>query len=162
MQFKTWKTIKLGTGLKTGDDFSRAFKEAGCSIEEWPNRILNNPNFQVANKENEIELVKVSVGQLVYFKNSPANTRVIYACAETYFGLGFCPPEVGPQLRLQYLDQPKDEYLRIAMNPISHTHETIHFAFDVQHERSSGMLLGGYDDPGMWDQNDLFIFCQRR
>jgi len=31
-EFKVWKTIKLGTGLKTADDFRKAIKHGGMKI----------------------------------------------------------------------------------------------------------------------------------
>ena len=34
-------------------------------------------------------------------------------------GLELCPPEAGPQLRLEYLDQPVGEFLHIAMAPVA-------------------------------------------
>ena len=33
-------------------------------------------------------------------------------------GLDLCPPEVGPQLRLQYADQKVGEFLLIGMKPL--------------------------------------------
>jgi hypothetical protein len=42
----------------------------------------------------------------------------IYARAVA-LGFELCPAEVGPTLRLNYLDQPLGEFLRIAMQSVS-------------------------------------------
>ncbi len=38
-----------------------------------------------------------------------------------HVGLGLCPAEVGPQLRLDYGNQPLGEALDIAMEPVAET-----------------------------------------
>jgi hypothetical protein len=65
--------------------------------------------------ETEIELVLITVATLGFMKE----TRIdeIYACAKE-LGLELVPAEVGPYLQMQYMDQPKDVIVRIAMEPI--------------------------------------------
>ncbi|MDO8664011.1 MAG: hypothetical protein Q7K44_00445, partial [Candidatus Liptonbacteria bacterium] len=114
--FPLWKTIKLDTGLKTADDFRKALKQSGCKIGNWGNDILGNPAFTVSDTETEVDLVNVSVAELGFKNGAPR--KDIYERAVS-LGLELCPNEVGPQLRLQYTDQPKGEWLRIAMEPIT-------------------------------------------
>lgn len=113
--FKIWKTIKLGTGLKTAAGFRKALKKADCYIGDWGNNILGEPAFTAAGEEKDVELVVVSVTQLGY--KDCATRKDIYDRAKE-LGLDRCPAEVGPQLRLQYNDQRKGEWLLIAMEPI--------------------------------------------
>lgn len=112
-EFKTWKTIKLGTGLRTVDDF----KNAGMKIRDGEMvsvDMLNNPDFRVADNENEIDLVVVTVAELGF----SASTDVKEICIRAKeLGLLLCPAEVGPQLQLQYADQ-TERFLQIAMEPI--------------------------------------------
>ncbi len=51
------------------------------------------------------------------FRGETASLRQIYDAAHK-LGFGLAPAEIGPQLRLQYLDQPVGEFLTIAMAPI--------------------------------------------
>lgn len=114
--WQTWKTVKLGTGLKTADDFRKAVKKAGMKVSNWGSDILGKPAFTVSTEEMEIELVLTSVAELG-FKDG-ATRKDIYVRAQE-LGLDLCPTEVGPQLRLQYKDQPKGEWLVIAMEPVT-------------------------------------------
>jgi hypothetical protein len=114
-EFKIWKTIKLGTGLKTADDFRRALAKGRFRLGDWASDIIGKPAFTVAAEETEVDLVKVKVSELG-FKNG-ARLDQIYERAKE-LGLVPCPAEVGPQLRLQYQDQPNDEWLLVAMEPI--------------------------------------------
>ena len=70
-----------------------------------------------------------------------------------------CPAEVGPQLRLQYLDQPLGEFLAIAMAPISnYAREPILFLVG---NGGAGLLLAsrtGAPDTKMSTTVDL-VFC---
>jgi len=114
-EFKIWKTIKLGTGLKTAEDFRCFLRVGGFRLSDWASDILGKPAFKVADEETEIDLVMVTVGELGFKKG--ARRDQIYERAKE-LGLELCPAEVGPQLRLQYQDQPDGEWIIVAMEPI--------------------------------------------
>jgi hypothetical protein len=71
IQFKTWRTVTIGNGLRTAPDFRRAFKKAECEMVEWSKRILELPAFAVSKKKKEIELIALSVWQLGFRKGAP-------------------------------------------------------------------------------------------
>lgn len=116
--FSVWKTIKLGTGLTSAYQFRKAIKKAGGKISDYANDILGKPAFRAAIKEVELELdlVNVSVAELGFANG--ATRREIYERA-IKLGLELCPSEVGPQLRLQYKDQPLNEWVLVGMEPIA-------------------------------------------
>jgi len=113
-QFKIWRTVKLGSGLKTADDFRKALNDNGFRVSSWADDIL--PAFTVATEATEVDLVKVTVSELGFKKG--ARRDQIYERAKE-LGLELCPPEVGPQLRLQYKDQPNEEWIFVGMEPIT-------------------------------------------
>jgi hypothetical protein len=71
-----------------------------------------------------------------------------------------CPNEVGPQLRLQYKNQPKDEWLFIAMGPIA----TLGGYLGVFYVVHDGFCLRGGDaDPDHFrDGSNRFVFARRK
>jgi len=109
------KTIKLGTGLKTKNDFLDVLKEKNIKVSSWAEDIMAKLEFIVATKEMNQKLIILSVADLG-FKDG-AKIKDIYERAKK-LGLELCPPEVGPQLRLQYSDQPIGEWVLTAMKPI--------------------------------------------
>ncbi len=159
VELKIFKTIKLGTGLKTAGDFSRSLKDNGCNISNWANDILGKSAFTAATEEIEIDLVVKSVAELG-FKNG-ATCQQIYNRANE-LGLDLCPPEVGPQLRLQYKDQPNNEWLIVAMEPITDSDGDLKL-FNVERYDSGLWLCGYYDYPGnVWNANYRFVFARPR
>ncbi len=156
--FNVWKTIKLGTH-KNADEFRKALKKDGFKIGDWGNDILGKPAFTVSSAEEEIQLANVSVADLG-FKDG-ANYGDICSKAKE-LGLELCPNEVGPQLRLQYKDQPKGEYLRIAMEPITDSDGDLNI-FRVGHGDDGLWLNGrnGYSDY-FWYALDRFVFRLRK
>jgi hypothetical protein len=111
----TWKTITLGT---FADSFAlrNALDKKGCSIGGLAAEILARPAFVVGSTKTDVELVAVSAAELG-FKTDAVTLAAIYARARR-LGFGLAPAEVGPQLRLQYFDQPMGEFLAIGMEPI--------------------------------------------
>ncbi len=139
--FAVWKTIKLGTGLKTADNFRRALKAEGNIIGDWgASKILGRKEFTVAKEETEVDLVAVSIVDDLGFVNG-ATQKEIYEKAFK-LGLKLCPAEVGPQLRLQFKNQPKGEWLLIGMEPI-YDSDGDPYVFYVGRGRD-GLWLDGY------------------
>jgi len=154
-----WKTIKLGTGLKTADDFRKAIKDRGMKINDWANDILGKPQFTVATEETEVDLVVISVAELG-FKDG-AKLKDIYARVKE-LGIEPCPNEVGPQLRLQYADQPEGEWLIIGMEPIAGSGGGLEL-FSVWRDGSGLWLRGDCDSPDyVWDGDCRFVFVRPR
>jgi hypothetical protein len=110
-----WKTITLGT-KEDGATLRRALKAARCGVGTSAVEVLNGPALIVSRARIEVDLVLVSAAALG-MKTERASLSEFYGRA-AQLGLEFCPTEVAPQLRLQYLDQPAGEFLYIAMKPV--------------------------------------------
>jgi hypothetical protein len=114
-----WKTIVLGTDIQNGESLCDAIahnRHTIMRIGKWAYVSLNNPKFPIAKELTKIDLVIASVAELGF--QNKAKLCDIYATAQKK-GLQLCPNECGPQLRLQYLNQPKEEKLVIGMEPIT-------------------------------------------
>lgn len=115
--FPVWKTIKIGTPhLRTAEDFRKAIKDRKMRISDEANNIFGKSALAVATEETELDLVKATVAELSF--RGGARHDQIYSRAKE-LGLEICPSEVGLQLRLQYQNQPKGEWILIAIEPIT-------------------------------------------
>jgi hypothetical protein len=110
-----WKTITVGT---FADLFAlgSALDAVGCSIGNSAGEILARPTFTLGTTKTSVELFAVSASELGFLTDT-ASLADIYARAKQ-LGFGLAAAEIGPQLRLQYFDQPIGEFLIIGMEPI--------------------------------------------
>lgn len=110
-----WKTIAIGT---FSDTFAllTALSAIGCGVGDSAAAALARPAFTVSGTRTAVELLTVSAADLG-FKGDTVSLRQIYELAQQ-LGFGLAAPEIAPQLRLQYLDQPVGEFLIIGMRPI--------------------------------------------
>ena len=153
----TWKTVKLGTNLRTTDDFCIAINQANMKIGELGKNILRRPAFKVASKETEVELVRVTLSKLG-FADLVLRKEIYDRALE--LGLELCPSEVGPQLRLQYKDQPRGERVCIAMEPLSASDGFLS-VFELEHDKN-GVWLNGVDGrPGSLC-GGVLVFARRK
>jgi hypothetical protein len=110
-----WKTISVGT--KTSSFALRnALDAANCGIGDLAEQILARPAFTVSRTRLDVDLVPLS-GLELGFQAKPVPLTAIYEQARK-LGFELAAAEIGPQLRLQYADQPIGEFLHIAMEPI--------------------------------------------
>lgn len=159
--FSVFKTIKLGTGLKTADEFHKALGARGMIVDSWANDILSKPAFTVTGEETEVDLVVLATAQLTGNK-AGGTTSEVFTGAQR-LELEKCPAEVGPQLRWQYGDQPMGERLLIAMESITSSGGYPR-VFDVGHG-DDGLWLGGSycgDSGSFWDADDQWVFVRPR
>jgi len=156
-RFNVWKTIKLGTGLKTAEEFRRVLRDGEFRLSDWASDILRKPAFKAADEETEVDLVKVTVAELGFKKGARRNQ--IYERARD-LGSELCPPEVGPQLRLQYQDQPNGEWILVAMEPIVDS-DGDPMLFSVGRNDSELRLHSYWSYPDyFWYADSQWVFCR--
>jgi hypothetical protein len=138
-RFQIWRTTTLGPS-KGVDAYRNALDAAKIKIGNAADEILGRPAFPYVRGKTDVELTVVSAAELGVESES--------ALADVYnrarqLGLVLCPPEVGPQLRLDYRDQPPGESLIIAMEPVN-THSGDPTILSLVNF-SSGLALLGSD-----------------
>ncbi|MCP3389408.1 hypothetical protein NLM27_11555 [Bradyrhizobium sp. CCGB12] len=111
----TWKTIAVGT-FANSMALRNALDAVGCSIGGLAAEVLARPAFTITSSRTMVELVMVSAVELG-FDTDRVPLAVIYTRARQ-LGFELVAAEVGPQLRLQYFDQPMGEFLIVGMKPI--------------------------------------------
>lgn len=110
-----WRIVAVGT---FPDPFAlrNELDARGCGIGHLAGEVLARPSFSVSMTKANVELLAVSPAELG-FQTATASLADIYARAQL-LGFGLASAEIGPQLRLQYFDQPIGEFLILGMEPI--------------------------------------------
>jgi hypothetical protein len=149
------KRQKIEIGGKDVKTLENELKKNGINISNHANDIMKSKDFTTSEKQEEIETVRLKVSDLG-FENG-ATTNEIYKRAEE-LGLELCPAEVGPQLRLQYVNQPMNEWVFIGMKQIP-ARDGDPFVFDLERNEDGLWLNNNWADPeGGWSPGSEFIF----
>jgi hypothetical protein len=114
--FPIWRTIALGT-YKGVDAYRDALDSARIKLGLSADEILGRPAFAYAKMKTEVKLAVLSAADLGV-ESDESSLSDVYERARRV-GLELCPAEVGPQLRLEYRNQPLGEALDIAMEPVA-------------------------------------------
>jgi len=153
-EFALWKTITLGV-RRDARALLKDLEENGFTACDDAVDIMAKPAFAVARRKTKIGLVIVSVGDLGFTEATPL--RDIYRQARK-IGLKLCPAEAGPQFRLQYGDQPCNEWLRVAMKAITGADGRPH-VFRVAHDGDGRWLDAPWANPNCtWSPRSSFLF----
>lgn len=143
----------------TKDQLIEELKREGINVNEYASMIMNHQGFETLQKREKVRTCEISVGDLGFEEGAVAAEIYIRA---TEYGLRLCPVELGPNMRLQYLDQPiqppKGNWLTIAMQELSEDPE---FPKGFYLRRlEDGYWLRGYkaSTDYLWKPEDRFIF----
>jgi hypothetical protein len=142
-ELPVWKTVTLGQHRGV-DAVRNALDKPRIAIGDTADEVLGRPAFSFSSERRELDLVLVSVAQLGFGARG-ATLADIHARA-LGLGLDLCPEEVGPQLRLQYRNQPVGEFLHIAMKP-QRTYQGAPIDFSLANSGAGLALLGGSASP---------------
>ena len=101
---------------KTKDQLVRELEEHKIDTNGYVRDMLESKDFTVSQNVERLDLVRLSVKDLGF--PDGATVLEIFIRAQE-LGLDLCPAEVGPHLRLQYVDQPLNEWVSVAMKQIA-------------------------------------------
>jgi hypothetical protein len=141
-RFQTWRKITLGA-YKGVNGYRNALDAAGIKIGDSADEILGRPAFRYAGMKTEVELTLITAAKLGVESESALSD--VYSRAKR-IGLELCPAEVGPQLRLDYRNQPLGEALNIAMEPVA-TYDGQPTILSLVNFGSGLALIGGNGRP---------------
>jgi hypothetical protein len=113
---RAWRKITLGV-INNVEAYRNALQKAAIKVGDHADEILGRPGFPYARAPVVQELILVSAAELI-LQAQFARLSDIYKRARD-IGFELCPGEVGPQLRLDYRDQPLGDVLHIAMVPLA-------------------------------------------
>jgi hypothetical protein len=150
---------EITIGGKTAKELTKELKDNGFEISDYAkDEMMENKEFKPLKKAEKLDLVILSVNDLGF--PSGATRQEIYEKAQE-LGLKIVPAEVGPQLRLQYEDQPMGEYLIIGSEPLAASSGNLS-VFNVDH-RDSGRWLDNFPgNPGNhWLSLHRWVFARK-
>lgn len=163
-------TRKVEIGGLTKSQLFQKMKQYSILMNEYGERLLADDRFTTSDIKYSLETVELTVADLG-FPDGASTTQIFKRANE--LGLELCPLELGPHLRLEYLDQPEG-YSGDSLQRHQAPSGSITIASEILTEdddfpkgfylrRINDVLwLRGYraDQLHVWNPYDHFIFCQ--
>jgi hypothetical protein len=162
------RTVRIG-GVPKEELLSR-LHAGGVQLNEAAQALFADDRFTTSSASSMVEAVEISVASLGLHDGATFARIVERAASE---GLSLCPLELGPHLRLQFIDQPEGSLGQPASEhrapPASVTVASASLAEDDETpkgfylRRIEGALwLRGYRSwPGHnWSPQDVFVFAR--
>ena len=163
--FDVWKTIQVG-----GMPKDKLVASVNNESSKWAKDIMGKPAFTVAEKKEPVDLVSISLRDLG-FTESPRTNEFMTAqfCADWSAKhldgqvIELCASEDGPQLRRQYEDQPKGEYVWMAMERITASGGGPYVFYVERCGAGTRWLRGDYASSGnRWNLGSRIVFRLRK
>ena len=145
--FEIWKTITINKKPQT----------EGINISSYANDMLKKVKW---NKKQTLDLVKVTVKELFNDDNCHTTDEIFAKAKEQ--GLDLCPPQVGLQLRVEYKDQPMNEWLYMGMKLMTDSFGYPN-VFGLARNDDGLWLHDRWAEPvNQWHPKDGFVFSLRK
>lgn len=154
--FKVFMTLKIDESPKDLEEFLVACQVNNIEVVCWAREVLEKISFEA--RQGEVDLVKVKVGELgfkISAKLGPIYTRVRER------GLELFPIEAVPQFRLAYLNQSKQEWLMVGMEPIVDSKGNLEL-FCLGRDGSLWLAGEHEDSEYSWNVDECFVFVKPR
>ncbi len=152
---KSFVTLDLGS-YKTGTAYLEALNSE-ARVLGWARDILTSPHFVCAKRKNKVDLVAVRLQDIEVEWGARFEEIKKAGLAR---GLKFCPPEVGPLLRLALKKQTEEEWAVIMMEPISgFSRSNRVFSLGVDNRSH---VLSAIPAQDIRARNDYYIFVKPR
>lgn len=154
----TRQTLEIGG--QTTEELEHGLERAGFKISDYARSMLKSKEFTTEKQKEQNNLVRLTVDAL--FNDGRVHTTDEVFSKAKDFGLELCPAEVGPHLRLNYKDQPLDEWLYVAMKQITDS-DGSPYVFCVGRGDGGSWLGYGWVGPGSgWYPGNEFVFRLRK
>jgi hypothetical protein len=163
------QSLRIFIGGLAREELLVKLREEEIRLNDFAKAFIANDRFKVSREAYQIDVEIRSLADLGLGKGGTYSQVMTSAQA---IGLHCCPPETGPHLRLQLLDQVEDQTvdtraergapfgsITVASNPLT---EDEQFPRGLYLRRCNGSLwLRGYTSwPGhIWRSEDVFAFC---
>jgi hypothetical protein len=148
------KTLKITTGTRVT---VKDLEDAGCAVSGRAKDILKKVKF--SKEKKTLNLVCLTPKELG-FSNTPTIEELFKKGQED--GYELCPAEVGPLLRLAYVDQPMNEWMCVVMKPITSSDGRPR-VFSVERYSVASWLETRWTDPDYrWFLGTWFVFVSRK
>jgi hypothetical protein len=149
-----FQTLETDPNMDSSIKAKQILEEKGIYVNSYAKDLLEKTQF--SQNQEKYKLVKFSVSDLG-FPNGATTTEIFAKAKE--LDLELCPPEVGPQLRLQIDSK---DYMIIAMEPII-DHGGYTRVFNLYCYGTKLELDARYAEPDRrWDGYVGFVFVSRK
>lgn len=162
------RTIQVG-GL-TKSQLIHELQQHSILMNEYAERLFADDHFMTSDLPYSLKTVELTVRDLGLFEGATM-ARIFQRASE--LGLELCPLELGPHLRLQYLEQPEG-YLGKPFQRNQAPYGSITVASEIltdDEDFPKGFYLRRIKDvlwlrgyiaghQHVWDPDDHFIFCE--
>jgi len=160
--------VEVGGLTKT--QLTLKLQQNSIMMNAYGEMLLDDERFTISDTKYSIQTVELTVANLGF--SNGATLPQLYKRADE-LGLDLCPPELGPYLRLDYMEQPEGNPKNLIQGKQAPS-GSITIASEILTEdddfpkgfylrKMNGKLwLRGYiaDQLHVWNPNDHFIFCQ--
>jgi hypothetical protein len=158
--FEVWKTVDIGTGLRTADEFHEAFALKEMTLKHLESHIFGTPAFVVSESLQKVRIVMISHQDLGF--DEPVHYKKFIDRAVER-GLEFCSLEIGLQLGLQYPDFPRNKMFIVPQEQPDGGKDAITTGFTVWRKRQEFGIgpIASFSDEYPYERM-IFVYPEKK